>query len=284
MEDADLTANLFYIVEFLFLILLGYSSMGRFKSFLIEVGMKATNYRGKSLPIGMGFVIYAFFLLHTLWASVVEKFTDIPASLISFHFLWSGGIVFFLGWLDDSLGTKEHKGLKGHFTAWFDKGKITTGLLKAAGISMASFLLAMKLKTGWVDIVLTATFISLTSNMMNLLDLRPGRAWKGGFFLAAIGLATYGSALALDLILPLLAAAWILFPDDVKGESMLGDTGSNLLGFWIGAWVAFSASNLFLTVGILVLLTFHWYSEKRSITKWIEQHKMIHAIDRWGRK
>jgi UDP-N-acetylmuramyl pentapeptide phosphotransferase/UDP-N-acetylglucosamine-1-phosphate transferase len=285
MESVNLSLSVVYAIELLLFILWGPFFLEMTKGFLVGIDMKRVNFRGEALPLGMGIAVYLIFLSHVVWGMLIERVMGWEfASPLLFNILWSGGIVLFLGWLDDSKGTAEYKGLKGHWRAWSERGIVTTGALKAIGIVIVSFITAITIKDSWVEVFIATVFISLTSNAINLLDLRPGRAWKATIILIVLGIVSVGREVEFFEVLPWIAAVLILFPDDVKAGSMLGDTGSNLLGFWVGVWLTTVASGWFIAVGITLLLGMHWYSEKRSISAWIERHSLVSVMDQWGRR
>src|SRR5690606_29750187 len=118
-------------------------------------------------------------------------------------------------------------GFKGHFGALL-RGRLTTGGLKALGGGLIAFFLALFLSSSWYDVVLNTLIIALFANMLNLLDLRPGRAVKGYFiFLLLILLLAKGRVDWL-LIMPVIGAVLVYFPYDLKAKVMMGDAGSNV--------------------------------------------------------
>lgn len=140
---------------------------------LQEAGATRSNYRGESIPVGMGlifvfvYVVVAFLLVHWI----------VPHDLL----LYLTAIVFFtmLGLLDDLLGSGESRGLKGHFGALL-QGRLTTGALKAIGGGLVALLFAFITLSGrpWWEILTAALLVALAANTINLVDLRPGRAIK----------------------------------------------------------------------------------------------------------
>ena len=75
------------------------------------------------------------------------------------------------------------------------------------------------------------------ANLLNLFDLRPGRAIKVAVASGAmIGAARPGRRRAPPL--PPLAAALALLPEDLGERAMLGDAGANALGAMLGASAA----------------------------------------------
>ena len=88
---------------------------------------------------------------------------------------------------------------------------------------------------GRVDVLLGAGVIAGTANLLNLLDLRPGRALKAGLLLGAPlagGPARRGRRRRRSAPPP------ALLPADLDEEIMLGDTGANALGALLGVALA----------------------------------------------
>ena len=79
------------------------------------------------------------------------------------------------------------------------------------------------------DAVINTGLIARGANLLNLFDLRPGRAIKVAV-IAGGPLAAAGGAAAAPL-----AAAAALLRDDLGERSMLGDAGANALGAMLGA-------------------------------------------------
>jgi UDP-GlcNAc:undecaprenyl-phosphate GlcNAc-1-phosphate transferase len=278
------TAALGWLAEGFIYLAIGGIIRDRVKSFLAYHRLVRPNFLGHELPMGMGIALLLFLLIHILFLLLLSHTIGVTVDIEkAFDFLWSGTLVLFVGWLDDTLGDASHKGLKGHFRALFRQGVLTTGALKAIGILIVTALLALRWREGIMDVILMIFFVTLSANTINLLDLRPGRAWKGSVLLIAVSVLLLPTPLPYEWLIPWLAGLGFLFPDDVKGQSMLGDAGSNLLGFWVGAWAAMTAPPLFMAGGIIVLSLIHAYSEKRSISQWIERHRFVRALDLWGR-
>lgn len=242
-----------------------------------ETGMVGENYRGDTIPLSTGITfslaIIPVFLIYELF------------SCYDFNYhLFLMGIVFisFLGFIDDSLGQRDTLGFKGHFTALF-RGKLTTGGLKAVGGGLIAFFLAFFLSDGWLNILLNTFIIALATNMLNLLDLRPGRAIKG-FFLCLLIIVVL-AVFALDplLIAPVVGVVLAYFPEDLQAKTMMGDAGSNVLGLSLGIISIMSLSLLPRTGILIFLIAVHVYTEKFSLSRTIENNSILRAIDEWGR-
>jgi UDP-GlcNAc:undecaprenyl-phosphate GlcNAc-1-phosphate transferase len=189
-----------------------------------------------------------------------------------------------LGLIDDVLGgrTGSPRGWRGHGAATL-QGEFSTGALKGAG-SLGLALLAMSLLPFSDGRWLLATgVLVLSTNMFNLLDLRPGRATKA-FLLLGAGL-TLG---ALDVqplwALGLLAAPAVLAGlYDLRERAMIGDTGANLLGALAGLWLVLTLSGTGQAIALALLVVITLYGELRSISALIERTPVLRELDSWGR-
>ncbi|MDD3897493.1 MAG: hypothetical protein PHE82_00845 [Syntrophomonadaceae bacterium] len=250
---------------------------------LLAAGATRKNYRGNDIPVSAGISLLVSVILVFLFYVLIRRYD------FSFHLYLVGIIsICFLGFIDDMLGQRDTLGFKGHFGALF-QGKLTTGGLKALGGGMIAFFLALSLSqleslgNGWVDILINTLIIALFTNMLNLLDLRPGRAIKGYlFFLFLIILMAAGKVDWL-LITPLLGAILVYFPVDLKARAMMGDAGSNVLGLTLGYYSIIFLSLPYRAAVLLFLIAMHIYTEKFSLTKTIEQVPLLRLIDQAGR-
>jgi hypothetical protein len=152
---------------------------------------------------------------------------------------------------------------------------VTTGAVKLAGIGATGLASAALAGGDPVDVAVNAGLIAGSANLLNLFDLRPGRAIKVA---ALAGLAIGGSAAA-----PLGAAAALL-PEDLAERAMLGDTGANAIGAMLGTAAAVSLPRpvrVALLSGIVALTA---ASEKVSFTKVIERTAPLRWVDMLGRR
>ncbi len=188
-----------------------------------------------------------------------------------------------VGLYDDLVGGRpEHaaKGFRGHLGA-LKEGRVTSGLVKIAGVGAAGLVAAAALLPGRrkVDVLLGAGVIAGAANLFNLLDLRPGRAIKAGIIAGTPLAAGKGGGAAAGA----LGAAGALLAADLGEEIMLGDAGANALGAVLGtAYVARTGTfgRLAALAGLVALTA---ASEKVSFTQVIERTPALRAIDRLGR-
>jgi UDP-N-acetylmuramyl pentapeptide phosphotransferase/UDP-N-acetylglucosamine-1-phosphate transferase len=124
-------------------------------------------------------------------------------------------------------------------------------------------------------------------NAIDLLDLRPGRAGKG-FTLAAVLLLMLGWPWLFHLetlfLLMVLGSLLAYLPWDLQTRAMMGDAGSNALGITLGMVSCWSLSEQGLVVYLLLLLAFQLWTEKYSLTEWIEKVPLLHFLDKLGRQ
>ena len=201
--------------------------------------------------------------------------------------LVSGG----LGLYDDLAGETHARGLGGHLRA-LRQGRVTTGLVKMVGLlSAATVAVAMDRRpTGETAVVLPAAgvladaaLISGTANLVNLLDLRPGRALKVVMLLA-------GPATVLDraegaqLAAGLVGTAAVLLPDDLGERRMIGDCGANTLGALVGWALVDGLGRRGRTVALASVVALTLASERVSFSAVIERTPALRALDRWGRR
>jgi hypothetical protein len=166
--------------------------------------LRATNYRGRTVFLGLG-LVWVVWVISLMVAStafdVVRHFVESspdgytvalfegPLTLPLYGVpLMLVGISVLLGFMDDLFGTHDDKGFHGHLSA-LSSGRLTTGGLKALGIGAISAVYAWHIAqgrsaaaSGWMETVgtwlLATLVIALSANFINLMDLRPGRALK----------------------------------------------------------------------------------------------------------
>ncbi len=106
-----------------------------------------------------------------------------------FMFLFAALSMSFAGIMDDIIGNRNVSGLKGHFKSLF-KGTLTTGGFKALYGGFVGLLISVVLTRSIPEIVLNTLIIALSTNLMNLMDLRPGRAIKVYLVIMIVMIAT----------------------------------------------------------------------------------------------
>jgi len=190
-----------------------------------------------------------------------------------------------VGGYDDLVGGRpEHaaKGFRGHLAA-LREGRVTSGLVKIAGVGASGLAAAILLEKNRSvgNVLLGAGVIAGTANLVNLLDLRPGRALKAGLLVGApLATAGAGAGIAAGAV----GAAGGLLPADLDEQIMLGDAGANALGALLGTALAARtgpAGRAVLLAGLVALTA---ASEKVSFTQVIQRTPVLRELDALGRR
>lgn len=246
---------------------------------LADGGFTVTNYRGVPLPCPLGLLIPAAVTIAMVPLAFLAMLgVDDALRISGLEFVLA---VVALGIADDAYSGAS-RGWRGHFAA-VRSGRFSTGALKAVGIGgLALFAVADTSDTSrWL---LSALVLVLTTNLFNLLDLRPGRAVKA-YVLVALGCAL----LAWDGDVAAGLGAWtaaflVCGVLDLREQGMLGDTGSNAIGAVAGLWLVLSIdSDLGLAIAAVVLLAITAYGEFRSISAFVERTPGFRHLDSLGR-
>lgn len=189
---------------------------------------------------------------------------------------------FALGLFDDAAGSGRARGFRGHLGA-LREGRVTSGLVKAAGGGAAALVAATLWRGSMAAAIPDALVVALAANLVNLLDVRPGRAVKG-FFLAWAPLAAAGTSgvwLPFSAMVAGAAAAWL--PADLRERRMLGDAGANVLGAVAGAGLALTLGPAGRLAALAVLAALTVLSERWSFTAAIEKVGPLRWLDGLGR-
>ena len=192
--------------------------------------------------------------------------------------LWPALAFGLLGLADDLWGNRAVGGFRGHLKSLF-AGKPTTGSLKLFGGGVVALGYAWFLFPGkWLPVTVAAGVIALAANTLNLLDLRPGRAFFGfGLLLLPALIAAPLTFLPLWPLLIVLGIEWIA---DSLAHAMLGDTGANLLGALAGVFLVQSLPLVGQAIVLALLVALNLVAERFSITATIEKTPWLKWLDR----
>ncbi len=202
-----------------------------------------------------------------------------------------GGGLF--GAVDDLHESGKSKGLRGHLGE-LAQGRVTTGGLKVLGIG-GTGLLAAALATpprgpgsaqpqagagGLVDLLVNGAVIAGSANLVNLFDLRPGRALKVVLLTAPLA----GRSPAGRLVSVACGTAAGLLRPDLAEQSMLGDTGANAAGALLGTAAVAGLGRRGRVLTLLALAGLTLASERVSFTKVIARTPVLREFDALGRR
>jgi hypothetical protein len=234
-----------------------------------------TNHRGEPVTLLEGPAVAAGAI-----AGVLAQAALAPASSArrrAAAMILGGAAAAAFGTYDDLAGSGDRRGFRGHLGA-LRRGEVTTGAVKLGGIGAAGLASAALTGGSPADVVINAGLVAGGANLLNLFDLRPGRAIK----VAAAAGALLGAAGQEGVAAP-LGAALALLPEDLGERAMLGDAGANALGAMLGASAAGLSrpARIALLAGIAGLTA---ASEKVSFTKVIARTPALNWLDMLGRR
>ncbi|MDO8848565.1 MAG: hypothetical protein Q7W51_09295 [Coriobacteriia bacterium] len=292
------------------------------------------NYRGRTVALGLG-LVWAAWSVSLFVASTaldaVASLADIglgSAEMLLFDgpltmplyavpiILTVSAVLF--GMVDDVFGTSADKGFRGHLRALV-AGRLSTGGLKLLGIGLIAAVYGWRAAVqgaesagvtsigvliGWW--VAATLVIALSANLLNLTDLRPGRALKSYSVLAVaagvvfsldvagryesyatdLGVVWVGADTAVTvacMLIVLLGPVLAVWPYDLGERGMLGDAGSNAMGAVVGYLLAGSLDLPTLAAVAVVLVGLNALSERVSFSAVIEAVPPLRYLDGLGR-
>lgn len=243
-----------------------------------KIGLVKLNYRKIPIMASYGIVSYVYM------AGVMIGLAEMK--YVGWKNVWlyvaTMGAMWIFGIIDDVWGTREVGGFKGHFRKLLFERKLTTGAVKAIGGGIVGVAAGYFISGGspirWIS---AALLIPLASNILNLFDLRPGRAVAVFFFGLVVTYMAVGRHFESGWLVLAITAVTLMFSFiDSQGKAMMGDSGSNTLGAALGITIALNTSFIFQILAILIIITIHLYSEKHSVSSLIESNSVLRFIDR----
>jgi UDP-N-acetylmuramyl pentapeptide phosphotransferase/UDP-N-acetylglucosamine-1-phosphate transferase len=275
--------------------LTAYQALGAVTSAVAPAMLARTNYRGRTVTLAGGPALAA--------GATVAAATGVTDARTRAAVLVTGLGAGTVGGYDDLVGMRPEqkaKGFRGHLGA-LAEGRVTSGFVKIAGAGASALVASALLGTpagrapkigtpagraSWRSrvghVLLGAGVIAGTANLVNLLDLRPGRAAKAAL-LAGAPLAA-GSDAAGGIAAGAVGAAAALLPADLNEEIMLGDAGANALGALLGVALAARTGTVGRAVLLAGLAALTATSEKVSFTRVIERTPVLRELDALGRR
>jgi UDP-GlcNAc:undecaprenyl-phosphate/decaprenyl-phosphate GlcNAc-1-phosphate transferase len=232
-----------------------------------------TNHRGEQLTLLEGPA------LAVAGVAVPAIGPGLPARVRAALAVAGAGAAAFGGY-DDLAGSGGRRGFRGHLGA-LAHGEVTTGAVKLGGIGATGLASAALLGGGPADVAINAGVIAGGANLLNLFDLRPGRALKVALAGGTL-LATRPGA-RLPAAAPLGAAAALL-PEDLGERAMLGDAGANALGALLGVAAGAGLSRPARLALLAAITGLTAASEVVSFTAVIERTPALRWLDMLGRR
>jgi UDP-GlcNAc:undecaprenyl-phosphate GlcNAc-1-phosphate transferase len=252
---------------------------------LADGGHTVRNYRGADLPCPLGIIVAVAVALTAGALGLLVEFDVLDHARITGLTLVLGVVA--LGLFDDAYSGPS-RGWRGHGEA-LRTGGLPSGAVKAVGtLGLAGWVAGALATTGadgsqhlrWILVVLV---LVLATNLFNIVDLRPGRAFKA-FVLVAVGTTIAAGTDIVSDFGAYLGAIMVVAVYDLRERGMLGDTGANLLGAVAGLMLVTAiTSTTGLAICVAVLLTITAYGEFRSISAFVERTPGFRHLDSIGR-
>jgi len=285
-------------VRFLPLVLSGLAALAvgpGLRRGLLEGGHTVRNYRQQDLATPLGIVILAGVVIAAGIIGALHVLKITPHGYV-YGLEFVAGVTA-LGLFDDAYSGAS-RGWRGHGRAVLSGG-MPTGALKAVGtLALATWFATQPtgVSAGFCDTpsdcyfgppfkvwLPTVLVLVLSTNLFNIVDLRPGRAVKS-FLLVAVALIIANGTLQLESMGVYVGAIVVVGLYDLREQGMLGDTGANLIGAVAGVWLATTINSewgLWLCAAILAAITA--YGEFRSISAFVERTPILSHLDSVGR-
>ena len=263
------------MVTYLLLFILGLT-LTLFTSLLIKPWLpKQRNFAGYNIPTSAG-LSFIPIILTTLMLATAGVVGD--GGLYYLVYALVAGAV---GFIDDFWGGSEERGFRGHLGA-LGRGRITTGLLKVLVLGGGAVVLGVSQFGFTVKALIAAFLVAGSVNLANLLDLRPGRTLK---FLALpiLVLLLLASNTVVLVVVGIIGGAIGLFYFDLKGRIMLGDAGAAIYGSVLGYLVVIDGPGIVWWLAGAVILGLTILAEISSISKVIQEVRVLRRFDSWGR-
>jgi UDP-GlcNAc:undecaprenyl-phosphate GlcNAc-1-phosphate transferase len=239
--------------------------------------LQTVNYRGRPVPRVLGIALAGAGIVGTAAAAA---FGDVGSAgwgaLAGCLLVSAAGLV-------DDVAPAGPRGLREHLRA-VAAGRMTTGILKLV-VTIGAAVVVVALQPPVPGHVRLAAIVLLAAatNAWNGLDVRPGRALKA-FLLPALVFLVWGGLDQAPVIAGLLVGCVLLLPLDLGERAMLGDAGSNLLGFAAGLALVGVLPGLWVAAAAGVAVALNVLAETVTLSRIIDATPPLRFLDRLGRR
>lgn len=240
------------------------------------------NHVGRVVPAVLGVGLVAAVVLSTAGAAGVAPPPYELGRAVTWAMLASV-VLAVVGLLDDLAG-EGARGFRGHFGSLLRRGRPTTGIVKLAAGVAAGTSLALIMGGGPIRVASAAVLMAVSANVWNALDVVPGRALKVAIVALVPVLVASWEAPSGLLAGATLGAALALLPFDLLERGMLGDAGSNPLGFLVGVGLAAVLPTAGVVAAALAGLILQVAAETVTISRLVEAAPPLRWFDRLGRR
>jgi UDP-GlcNAc:undecaprenyl-phosphate/decaprenyl-phosphate GlcNAc-1-phosphate transferase len=250
-------------------------------------GLARENYRGRRVAFPAGAVLVACSLVALAPLAILDDRVDLDLLDPDLR-RWAVYVlgVALLGLIDDALGrgadSETPRGWRGHARA-VASGRFSTGVIKAVGALALAAYATSGLGQRDFAYVTELLLLLLTTNLFNLLDLRPGRVEKVFVtLLAAVSIVAWTSV-PIELLGIFVGPVLVVAAFTLRERGMLGDTGANLIGALAGVTLLVSLGEAARYAALGIVLALNIYGEFRSISRTIEGVPLLRSLDSLGR-
>jgi len=240
-------------------------------------GLIRENHAGRAVPAVLGIALVGGAILGHLLGRPDGPFGTLEVVTVVALLL-----LFAVGVLDDLVGGGP-RGLGGHLRSLL-RGRPTTGILKLAAGITAGVAAAIVAGGGPLRVVVGAVLVATAVNVFNALDVVPGRSLKWAAMVLAACLPWVWGTRSGSLVGAALGAAVASLPFDLGERAMLGDGGSNPLGFLVGLALLVVLPTPALIVAAAGMLALQVAAETVTISRLIAAVPPFAWIDALGRR
>jgi UDP-GlcNAc:undecaprenyl-phosphate/decaprenyl-phosphate GlcNAc-1-phosphate transferase len=236
------------------------------------------NHRGDRVPAVLGMALLGGAIVGTLFGLLQSnRGGSLMAAVLAGMFALGGA-----GLLDD-LTRDGPRGFRGHLGRAV-RGHPTTGILKLVLGLATGVVVAVIIGGGAVRVAGAAVLVAVSVNLWNALDVVPGRSLKWAMVaLVPVLAVTRESALGVAAAATLGASVGVL-PFDLTERGMLGDAGSNPLGFVVGTGLAAALPTAGVLAAAAAAVLLQTAAETVTISRLIEAAPPLRWFDRLGRR
>jgi hypothetical protein len=237
----------------------------------------ARNHRGNLVPRALGIALALGAAAGTLAYAALGRAERAGVGALA------GSLLVFAAGLVDDLNPVGPRGLRNHLR-WIASGRMTTGLLKLlVAVGSAAVVVALQPPRPGAVRLFGLVLIAASANLWNGLDAAPGRALKA-FLVPAAAFLVWGEVANAPAIAGLFAVALLALPLDLRELAMLGDAGSNLLGFGAGLALYDVLPDPWVAVAAVAAVVLNVLADTVSFSRLIERAPPLRWLDALGRR
>lgn len=237
----------------------------------------AANHRGEPVPRALGLALAVSAAAVTLLVAALDELHAAGWGALA------GCLLVFGGGLVDDVAPVGPRGMRNHVRS-LAAGHMTTGILKVLVTTGAAVVVvALQARRAPYARVSAVVLLAASANVWNGLDVRPGRALKA-FLPPALAFMVWGTLGNAPAVAGLLVGAFLMLPLDLRERAMLGDGGSNLLGFAAGLAMGDVLPDAWMPLAAAAAIGLNVVAETVSFSRVIETTPALRFLDALGRR